>query len=160
MRASKTYLRNALIIGLLLAASTLPLPAFAAPPAPAAPPAECYCAECGMYVKGEGVRFASQMVMRDGKRQFFCDLGDLFVHYEVSKKKKDIAAIYVKDHASGAWLDARKARYLAGTKVKTPMRYGIIAFRDKASAEAFRKANGGKDIYTFDEVLASKVYRR
>lgn len=154
------YFRNSLMAGFILAASVTVAAAQAGRPAPVDPPAECYCEECGMYVKGEAVKFASEFIMKKGSPSFFCDLGDLFLHYEVSKKRADIAAIFVKDYNTGAWTDGKTAWYLAGSKVKTPMRYGILAFKDKAAAAAFMKKGGGKDILSFDEVLASKVYRR
>ena len=129
-------------------------------PAPVEPPQDCLCKECGMYIRGEGVKFASEVIFEDGKTLFFCDLGDLFVYFNVLRKKGDVAAIYVRDYLTGGWIDGRAGFYLAGAKVVTPMRYGIIAFKDRAAAAGFMKQKGGDRIYTFDEVIASGVYRR
>jgi copper chaperone NosL len=139
------------------------LPAFqalAGQPAPVASPSECSCSECGMQIRGEAQKFVSEIIFKDGKTAYFCDLGDLFVYYEVLKKKQDIAAIYVKDYLTGAWTDARTGYYLTKTNVVTPMRYGILSFKDKAGAEGFKKEKGGEGVYTFDALSASRFYRR
>jgi len=129
-------------------------------PAPVDTPAECACTECGMTVTKQNTKFLSEIIVKGGRPGFFCDLGDMMVYYEVLKNKKTIQAIYVKDYASGAWLDGRAAYYLAGTNVATPMRYGILAFKDRAGAERFKKEKGGDRVYTFDEIIAAEVYRR
>ena len=111
------------------------------PPPPAEPPADCSCAECGMYVRD---KFGAQIIFTSGKAAHFCDTGDLFVYYDVSKKKDTMAAVYVKDFPSGTWTDGRAAYYIAGTSVKTPMGYGILAFRDRAQAEKYGGVKGGE----------------
>ena len=129
-------------------------------PQPVPFPDKVYCAECGMGVKGDGLKFASQIIMNNGKVKFFCDPGDMFVYYYVYKKKNELAAVYVRDYPSGSWLQARDAVYLIGSKVVTPMRYGILPFKDRPGAEKFKKEKGGGAIDTFDEVIASKVFKR
>lgn len=129
-------------------------------PAPVAVPEKTSCAECGMYIQGEGIRFASEMFLDDGKVKYFCDLGDLFVFYEVHRDKERIAAIYVKDYLTGEWVEGRVAAYLSGVKVTTPMRYGILAFKDVKSAEKFRREKGGDKVYGFKAILSSKIFRR
>jgi len=128
-------------------------------PAPVDIPEGATCAECGMAIHKDG-RTGSEVIVKGGKVDYFCDLGDMLVYYEVMKKKQDVAAIYVKDYGTGVWVEGRSAVYLSGTKVATPMRYGILAFKDKASAEKFRKEKGGDKAYSFDEIMAAKVYRR
>jgi len=129
-------------------------------PAPVAVQEKSSCAECGMYIQGENIKFASEMILDDGKVKYFCDIGDLFVFYEVHRNKERIAAIYVKDYLSGEWVEGRDATYLSGVKVSTPMRYGILAFKDVKSAEKFRKEKGGNKIYGFKDIISSKIFRR
>jgi len=128
-------------------------------PAPVNMPEGSSCSECGMAIPRDG-RTASEVIHKNGKVDYFCDLGDMMVYYEVLKDKQGVAAIYVKDYESGRWVEGRSAAYLTGTKAATPMKYGILAFRDRASAEKFRAANGGEKTYTFGDIIASKVYRR
>jgi len=129
-------------------------------PTPKEPPAECYCAECGMEVKGAGKLLASEIIFKDGKVQFFCDLGDLFLYYEVLKDKSGVAAVYVHDYPSKAWVNGQTASYLSCANVKTPMGFKILAFKDKAGAEKFKKEKGGGAIYSFTEMMTSKIYKR
>ena len=118
------------------------------------------CKECGMKIVAQDLRFASEEVNQDGKVEVFCDIGDLLTHYEFEGKKGQSAEIYVKDFITGVWVPGREAYYLTKSKVVTPMRYGILAFKDYASAEKFKREDGGGEIYNFEGVLASKVYRR
>jgi len=129
-------------------------------PAPVAVQEKSSCAECGMYIQGENIKFASEMILDDGKVKYFCDLGDLFFFYDVHRHKDRIAAIYVKDYLSGEWVEGREAAYLSGVKVITPMRYGILAFKDVNSAEKFRKERGGDRVYGFKDIISSKIFRR
>jgi len=129
-------------------------------PSPLPVPSECYCSECGMSIRAEGLKFTSEVIFQSGKAAYFCDLGDLFVYYEVLKNKQDVATIYVRDYPTGDWAEARSCSFIAGSGVATPMRYGIIAFKDKAGALKFKKEKGRGDIYTFDGILASKLFKR
>lgn len=126
-------------------------------PGPVAIPAECYCTECGMQFRPDSL-FASELILKDGKAVFFCDLGDMMLYIE-SKGMAKAAAVYVKDYISGSWTDGRNAFYLTEAKVRTPMAYGILAFKDRKAAEKFRASSGGGDIFTFDEAMKKGVYR-
>lgn len=150
-------------IHILILALAIAMPAAASAkklPAPVTVQEKTPCAECGMYIQGEGLRFASEIILDDGKVKYFCDLGDLFVFYEVHRNKERIAAIYVKDYLSGEWVEGRGAAYLSGAKVTTPMRYGILAFKDLKSAEKFRRERGGDKVYGFKDIISSKIFRR
>jgi len=89
------------------------------------------CAQCGMMVDINS-KFAAKEVQGDTTR-YFCDIGDLLVY--LNKKGLKDAPTEVRDYVSGAWIDARKAFYVASeSKFKTPMGWGIAAFKDKESA--------------------------
>ena len=95
------------------------------------------CAECGMMVMMES-RFAAKIVQGDTTIPF-CDIGDLFVF--LNKKTAKNGKAMVRDHPTGAWIDAQKAFYvIAKNKFKTPMRWGIAAFKDKSEASKSGKA--------------------
>lgn len=149
-----------MVLGLL--ASVTPITSYAGQPGPAvqgpaAIPAESYCTECGMLVRPDSL-FASEILLKDGKAVFFCDLGDMMLYYGKHAVAK-ASVVYVKDFISGSWVDGRKAFYLSGAKVRTPMRYGILAFGTRAYAEKHKKEKGGDAIYTFDEAMASGIYK-
>ena len=129
-------------------------------PAPVAVQEKTPCAECGMYIQGGNAKFVSEIIFDDGKVKYFCDLGDIFVFYDVQRDKEHISAIYTRDCLSGEWVDGKEAAYLSGVKITTPMRYGILAFKDLKSAEKFKKEKGGDKIYGFKDIISSKIFRR
>ena len=153
-------IKKFILVVMMFSALTIAAPAGAKQPAPLEPPAGCSCTECGMNVQGDALKFVSEIIDKNGKASFFCDIGDLMAFYDVMKKRQDAVAIYVRDYASGAWMDARTCVFLSGTNVKTPMRYGILAFKDRAAAGKFKKANGGEGVYTLDEAVRAKVFKR
>jgi nitrous oxide reductase accessory protein NosL len=65
------------------------------------------------------------------------------VKYEQKHTSDDIAAIWVKDFASGKWLDGRKAVYVVGSKVMGPMGKELIPFNNGGAAGQFKTANEG-----------------
>lgn len=92
------------------------------------------CAECGMMVDLNS-NFSSKLVQGNDTR-YFCDIGDMFSY--LNRKGPKDAGAEVKDFATGEWIDARKASYVhAGNKFKSPMGWGLAAFKDKTSAAAF-----------------------
>jgi nitrous oxide reductase accessory protein NosL len=99
--------------------------------------ADIRCAECGMKVDAAS-KFSAKTTQGD-TTLFFCDIGDLFGY--LKKHNLNDARIEVKDFASGAWLDARKAFYVhAEQKFITPMGWGIAAFISKDDAAKFGNA--------------------
>ena len=46
------------------------------------------------------------------------------------------------DHATGEQVPVEKAYFVLRTDVQTPKGFGIVAFKDKAQAEAFSEAHG------------------
>jgi len=92
------------------------------------------CAECGMMVDVES-RFSSRIVRNDATL-LFCDIGDLLTH--LKRKSLTAAGAQVKDHKTGEWIDADKTFYIQAVKsFKTPMGWGIAAFKDRNEAAAF-----------------------
>ncbi len=92
------------------------------------------CAECGM-TSDLGSKFTSRIVQGE-KTLYFCDIGDLF-SYLAGKRPQDVRA-EVKDYKTGEWLDAHQAFYVhAGKKFKSPMGWGIAAFKDRKDADGY-----------------------
>jgi copper chaperone NosL len=92
------------------------------------------CAECGM-MSDLGSKFTSRIVQGE-KTLFFCDIGDLFT-YLTRNKLSDVRA-EVKDYRTGEWLSAHEAHYVqAAKKFKSPMGWGIAAFKDRKDAAGY-----------------------
>ncbi len=93
-----------------------------------------HCTECGMMVDMNS-KFAARIVQGD-KTLYFCDIGDLFSYLKRKGAKESPAE--VRDYTSGEWINARKAFFVhAENKFKTPMGWGIAAFKEKNRASEF-----------------------
>ncbi len=92
------------------------------------------CAECGMSCSVTAP-FTSRIVLGD-QTLYFCDVGDLFSY--LIRKNPSATRVEVKDYSTGEWIDAHKAYYVqSGKKFRTPMGWGIAAFKDKDRAAGF-----------------------
>ncbi len=90
-----------------------------------------HCTECGMMVDVNSP-FAAK-ITRGDKTSYFCDIGDLFSY--LNRKGAEGASIEVKDFGKNEWIDGRKAFFVkAEKKFKTPMGWGVAAFKDRNSA--------------------------
>jgi len=92
------------------------------------------CDECGMRIDISS-RFSNYVITMDGKRLFFCDIGDMLNN--LKKRGYEAKEIHVRDYQSGEWIDGQKAYYVRNKKFSTPMGWGIGAFRDLSEAESF-----------------------
>ncbi len=89
-----------------------------------------HCTECGMMLDVNSPFTAK--ITSDGNVSYFCDIGDLFSYL---KRKGAQGAIAVKDFVSNDWVDGRKAFFVrAEKKFRTPMGWGVAAFKDKDKA--------------------------
>jgi nitrous oxide reductase accessory protein NosL len=96
--------------------------------------AELKCAECGMLVD-RGSKYYAWIVQDKGTLPF-CDVGDLLTY--LNKKSLSPGPARVKDYPGGDMINADKAFYVhAENTFKTPMGWGIAAFKDKGEAEKF-----------------------
>jgi copper chaperone NosL len=103
-------------------------------PVPASAEQPVKCAECGMTVDTQS-KFCAK-IDQDGKTLMFCDLGDLLTY--LNKKSVSPSAAQVRDYKTGEWIGAEKAFYVHAEKTfKTPMGWGIAAFKTKEDAAAF-----------------------
>lgn len=93
-----------------------------------------HCAECGMMVD-EASHFTARIIL-GGNTLAYCDIGDLMTY--LKKKGRPEMKPLVRDFKSGDWLNADKAWYVqSDSKFKTPMSWGIAAFKSRKEAEAF-----------------------
>jgi nitrous oxide reductase accessory protein NosL len=93
--------------------------------------ADIPCAQCGMTVD-TGSKFTSKIAAGDATL-LFCDVGDLFAY--LKRKNRSAVGVFVKDYPTGEWIDAKTAYYVhAEKKFKTPMGWGVAAYRDRSRA--------------------------
>jgi len=76
------------------------------------------CAYCKMLVSDK--RYAAQVIDENGEHRFFDDIGCMVLWMDA---RKPAALAWAREPASGAWLDARTARYAQGAR--TPMDFGF-----------------------------------
>ena len=92
--------------------------------------------------------------------EFFCDTTEMFALYLKPEQARKVKAVYVQDMdktdwdaPKGAWMDARAAFYVVGSKKRGAMGPTIPSFGTRDGAQKFATANGGK-VYPFAEVTA------
>ncbi len=117
-------------------------------------PEKARCPECGMYVK-DYENWASQALLKDHTVVFFDDPGDMFIYYQ--KHSNEIVKIYIRDYYTQEWVDAKKAYYVVDARIPTPMGFGIVPFKSRENAQAFKKDYTAGDILTFEQVLERGV---
>lgn len=117
--------------------------------APRPVPADARCPVCGMY-PARSLEWAAQVVFDNGDTQFFDSPLSLFIYlqevgrYTRGREAGEIAASYVSDASSGAWINAADAVYVSGSSAVGPMRAGNLpAFSSAAAAQRFASARGG-----------------
>jgi len=103
------------------------------------------CVICNMQVKDDA--FATQLITKEGKNYKFDDIGCM---NEWKKKNgtENIGMEYVRDYNDKEWIEFSKASYVYDETLRTPMAYGVISFKDKASTEAFIKEQGVGTVLT------------
>lgn len=86
-------------------------------------------------------QFASEVLDTGENAAKFDDIGCLLRYLGSTEQKP--AAVFVVDHGNRQWVDANQAFFVRGSKVATPMNGGILAFRQRADAEAAVRQYGG-----------------
>lgn len=97
------------------------------------------CAQCRMVIVSQAT--AAQIVAPAEEPRLFDDIGcarDYLAHTPLSGD----AVVYVADHRTGAWVDARRAIFTKAS-VSTPMGSGLVAHADANSRDRDPDARGG-----------------
>jgi copper chaperone NosL len=100
------------------------------------------CAHCRMTIVSRNT--AAEIVAPGEEPRFFDEVGCLRDYLARATITPD-AVIYVADHRTGAWVDARAAVF-AHTAVSTPMASGLLAYADADSRHADPAARDGTPI--------------
>jgi nitrous oxide reductase accessory protein NosL len=127
------FLRGVLLVG---AALMLVACGEEAPPAPANIVTGDSCVFCKQAMAEKDQRFAAEFITRDRFVRKFCDISCMVKHANTKVKKENVIAYFVADYPSGEWVKGEEAVYVKSDRFETPMNGGILAFRDKASADA------------------------
>lgn len=95
--------------------------------------------------------------------EFFCDTMEMLSMYLKPEQARKVKALYVQDlgktewaSPKGAWIDARAAFYVAGSKKLGSMGPTLASFGSAADAEKFAAANGGK-AFPFAQITPDMV---
>ena len=106
------------------------------------------CAACGMYPH-RYPQWQTQIIFTDGTMAAFDGCKCMFrfllnmQKFAPERKPEQVAAVWVKDFKTGAWLDGKTAHYVIDSKEMGPMGKELIPFATRAAAEEFQKVNGG-----------------
>lgn len=102
------------------------------------------CAHCRMTVVSQ--KTAAQIVAPGAEPLMFDELGCLRNYLGEKPPGKD-AVVFVADHRTGAWIDARQAVFTR-TGEQTPMGSGLVAHADPSSRDADPAALNGEPVAT------------
>ncbi len=113
-------------------------------------PEQARCPVCGMYPARQR-RWAAQLIFADGHAHFLDSPLSLFHYlqrvprYANGRQRSEIAAMYVSDVESGAWIPARQAFFVHGSSQLGPMRSGNLpALATASQARQFASRYGGE----------------
>lgn len=110
--------------------------------------AEDVCAHCKMALSEK--QFASELITPEGEALKFDDIGCL-LDYRKEKPDTKVAAYFFVDYETKQWVKGNEARFVKSSEITSPMSGGVIAFHDRAKAEAAATKYKGK-IYNFEEL--------
>jgi len=109
-----------------------------------------WCHICGMSLK-MFYKTSHAVKLKNGKTRQYCSIRCLAKDF--ANIKDNIKEILVVDAKSGKFIDAKKAFYVVGSKVKGTMsKVSKVAFTKKEDAKEFQKEFGGK-IVSFKEAF-------
>lgn len=89
---------------------------------------------------------------------FFCDTTEMFNIYLNPEQVRNVKALYVQDmgvakweQPEGAWIDAKAAFYVVGSKMQGSMGPTFASFAQEAAATRFAEQYGGK-VHRFADI--------
>ena len=119
---------------------------------------DTYCALDGMLLGDYPGPKAQIHYAGQPEPEFFCDTMEMFSIYLKPEQARKVAAIYVQDldkttweEPKGAWIDAKTAFYVVGSKKRAAMGPTLPSFGTREGAQKFATVEGGK-VLAFSEV--------
>jgi copper chaperone NosL len=113
------------------------------------------CPICNMKLEGSTLGPAA-VVFKDGKVIGFDGTGDMF-RYVLDPAKHNIdsaniKALFVTEHGTKNFIDAKAAMYVAGSDVTGDMGPEVVPFAKKEDAEKFLKDHHGKTVASYVQI--------
>jgi len=131
-----------------------------APVAPKEIAQDSYCALDGMLLADYPGPKAQIHYDGSPAPDFFCDTMEMFSLLLKPEQARKVAAAYVQamdqtdwNQPKGAWIDAKKAFYVVGSKKRGAMGPTIPSFATREGAQAFADKEGGK-VHPFAEITS------
>ncbi len=122
---------------------------------PSADPSKCTA--CGMKFQDKYANCA--IYMKEGKHmKRFDDIGCMVKWRDgqcTSTQMELDYNLFVRDYKTGEEIPAQDAFYVVRTTVRTPMGYGIVAFKDEAAAKAFSANEEGSGVMDYETMVDS-----
>lgn len=106
------------------------------------------CQECGMIISD--ANFAAATIDLKDNAHKFDDIGGMLI-YHMDHPEFQVRAYFVHDYQTGTWLRGETAFYVRANLPDAPMGDGIVAFADRATADAFAERMRGQ-VFKFDEL--------
>lgn len=116
------------------------------------------CPVCNMKLEDSKLGPAA-VVFQDGKVVGFDSAGDMFryvlapVKYSISTG--NIKSVFVTDHGTKKFIDAKQAFFVIGSDVQGSMGSDVVPFSKKEDAEKFSSEHKGKRVAAYAEVTAA-----
>jgi len=119
---------------------------------------ETFCALDGMLLADYPGPKAQIHYSGQPAPEFYCDTMEMFALLLKPEQARLVAAAFVQDMARtdwnlprGAWIDAKSAFYVVGSKKRGAMGPTLPSFGSRESAQKFADAEGGK-VLAFAEI--------
>lgn len=119
---------------------------------------ETFCALDGMLLADYPGPKAQIHYSGQPAPEFYCDTMEMFALLLKPEQARLVAAAFVQDMARtdwnlprGAWIDAKSAFYVVGSKKRGAMGPTLPSFGNRESAQKFADAEGGK-VLAFAEI--------
>lgn len=118
------------------------------------------CPVCNMKLEDSKLGVAA-VVFNDGKVVGFDSAGDMF-RYVLAPVKYSISAgniknIFVTEHGTKKFMDAKQAFFVVGSEVQEGMGAEVVAFSKKEDAEKFNSEKKGKRVAAYAAVTLDDV---
>ena len=110
------------------------------------------CSHCGMLIS-EPLYAAALQAPGSGAR-VFDDLGCL---RNAARAERGSIHVWVHDAADGTWLDGANAVFVSSSAIHSPMGGGLLAYRERASAERAAAKYHGRVIRSLPELLQTEA---
>ncbi len=108
------------------------------------------CAHCRMHFAARG--FAAERRDDRGTLHKYDDIGCMLV----AASHGASGEAWVEDNAGNGFVPLLSATLVTARDLGTPMGYGVVAFRDRASAEEFARSHGGR-LIALEELLHDRT---